>query len=273
MIFAEAFIMGADISNEDIEAIGAKVADIDGDGAPTFHDFVEKYGYQYGPHYSRESLQQNLQFAHGGDQHESAYALSVAKNIAGNDSDVRINSVALNPTVNAAIVALAEQDMNDLSKGHMHYIAFVQGRDPRTYIFTENIIINADGTIESQMEQGYGRDMSDIDERAAYQNLTEKFGDVSQKIDDEKFRRGEYKVEHTNNTASVSSVARLNATTAIELVSEYSRSGKGGVLMKVFRESAEGVTETVQGMAAAPDNKAKYSSFSQMQPGIHTMAP
>lgn len=253
-----------------------------------FSDFVQKNNYQFGPHFSAESLKQQPDFAHGEVDHNKVYALSVAKNIG----EIKEGSVALNQTINTATVALAEQDPNDPNSGHIHYVAFVQGSHPRTYVFTENVTIDSDGTMRSQMEQqGQGWDTADYDEQGAYTNLVKQFADVAVTSDDPSliaaFEKssgrdlamggiensgGEYEVRHEGGRAAVASASDFNAISAVEIESSYGVGGDAQMKLTLFRGNADNITQ-MQASAPGVDNQAKYESFSQMTPGINVLKP
>ncbi len=266
-------------------------------GYSGFDDFVQQNSYQYGPHFDAESLKQNPGFAHGMTDHNKAYALSVAKNL----SSVDVDSVALNQTINAATVALAEQDPNDPNSGSIHYVAFVQGRNPRTYVFTENVTIDPDGSITSQMEQGRGWDTTANDEQGAYSSLVKQFADIAGSVSGSpsliaafekssgrdlavggvESRGGEYEVRHDGDRVAVASSSDLNKTTGIEIESSYRSNGASEITMTVFRgegvsdqfnASASGITQ-MESTAPGVDSQAKYNAFSQMDPGINTLKP
>ncbi|MCB9991304.1 MAG: hypothetical protein H6867_07970 [Rhodospirillales bacterium] len=252
-------------------------------GYSSFDDFVQRNHYQYSALTIREDMPELEQA--GRADFDRVQALHVARNL----DDLNADSVALNQTINTAVVAVAERDVNDPNQGQMHYVAFMQaGANARTYLFTENITINPDGSITSEMERGKMLMMNDYEEQQAFGRLADKFGSIAQTsaefrdfardgdmaVGGTANRGGEYKIEHTGSGVAVSSSAELNDRSGVEIVSAYSRSGEGQVLMKIFRESAEGqMQQAASAEGPSVDSKAKYNAFSQREPGIGTLEP
>lgn len=277
-------------------------------GYKSFQDFMTRNDYQTGPQWSAESLKQNPHMAPGGAQHAQAYAMAVAKNISSLDPD----SVSINQTVGAAIVATAVADPDDPNKGQMNYVVFMPGAagnnpdDMRTYVFTENITVNGDGSITSQMEAGKGWVMHG-EESAAYGNLVDKFaGAIAAKGQPSAIaafesssgknlpdgglttRGGEVEIRHGQETrlgktfdvAAAASASDLNAHTGLEIEVAYSKEHgsdlsagvDGQVRLRVFRENLEGAV-TEQGVADGPDNAAKFERNQGMSPGIYSIDP
>ncbi len=275
--------------------VATDVADVNGDGAYGFDDFVARQGYQYGPQFlDAQALQQNPQFAPGGEQYAQGYALAAAELAVG--GYIEEGSVAINQTVNTAVLALAEADPDDPAQGQIHYVAFVEGATPRTYIFTENVTVGPDGSLQTEMSpDGQGWAMFDTEERAAYEALVDQFAGVAGiesgqapsilaefeaqsgrdlAVGGVENRGGEYEIRHEDGRAGVASAAELNDTTAVEIESSYGPQGDNEIRLSVFRENAEGMVQEAGSSAAlGHDNVAKHDAFAGMDPGIKTLQP
>lgn len=254
-------------------------------GYASFADFVEKQRYRYAPKLSDAVPQQDIDARSGLDQ-DRILALSVAKHL----DDLKDDSVAVNRTIDSAVVVLAEQDEADSRAGKLHYIAFLSNKS-ETYLFTENIKIGPDGAVTSTME-GRKWEMGDNDERNAFEKLADKFGRsaaekpspfqnfakaASVPLGGEESVVGQYEIEKTENSensAALSSGAEVNETTGVMIGSEYTRSGPSHLSLKVFRANAQGVMEEAAKAAVdGPKDPERYDAYSRMQPGINVFKP
>ena len=252
-------------------------------GYADFRDFAARNNYQLMP--GMQVPQEEMESYDGPDM-DRITALYAAQNI----DHLHADSVGLNQTLNTGIVTLAEADPADPSCGQVHYIAFVQSSaGARTYVFNEEITVNPDGTISAAMDEGQSWEMSQTDEQLAYGKLLDRFGEVEETsaefrdyarangiaVGGTDSRVGEYEIEHGDGQASLASATEINGTTAVEVVSAYSRSGQGQMLMRVFRESAEGImAPAAEAAAPNPENTRNlYEPYSSMPSGIDTLDP
>ena len=245
---------------------GAQITDENGDGRLDFADFVAANNYQFGP---------------DGDHTPQQYALSVAMNEADGMAEITDDSVAINQTINAAIVALAQADDADPTRGQMNYVAFIGSRnEPRTCIFTENVTIKPDGTVQSQLQTGECNvwQAASTAESKAYYSLVERFGhaaadkpslfkDFAQSagmaLGGEETAGGELEIRH-GDAVSIASAADLNGTTGIELDSSARETQ-----LRLFRENADAMTEIGTSAARFNSNSPTYNKISQMTPGLY----
>lgn len=245
-------------------------------GYASFDDFVQQNRYQYGPHFDATAQQ---------------YGFAVAMNEADPQSrELTDDSVAINQTFNTAVTALAEIDPNDPNAGKMHYVLFIASpENPRTCIFTENIAIQPDGTLTSQMSDGQCTIMETGEEREAFYSLAERFGQSAARppsafldfarsagmaVGGLQSPEGEYEVRHGEGAASIASASDLNGGTGIEIEQIYDLSGAGALKLRIFRENAEGMMqESVAAAAQGPVSAERYQAYSGMAPGINSFKP
>ena len=278
---------GPEVVRDFTNNITLSLSDMNEDGAFTFSDFVEEFGHEYGPHFDQKDIEENPQFMYGTLQHAQSYALASAAIIDELDE----NSVSINQTVNTAYIVLAEQDLNDPTRGSIHYIAFAEGSAQRTHVFTEQVSVHPDGTFRTEMDGAFSWDMMDTLDRNAYERLVDKFASAAQSNEGQELvngientgrelpvggvssHAGEVEIRHTldsdgrPSSVSAASASILNDTTVLEIQSQYDASGNASMLLNVFRQAAEGIVES-QGVTAGVDNQAKYDKFSNISPGV-----
>jgi len=259
------------IPPDNSRSISGALTDANNDGKFTFADFAKQYGFH---ELTFQPDPQNPDMAPGGRLHDETYARTIAQSVDGLPDD----SVAINRTLNVAIVQAAEQIPGSEDQGRVHYVVFDQGSG-KFMMFSGNVTVNADGTFKLEMgDQAQSWDMSQLPEQSAFGNLRDRFATAAApqtslvadfnaavtddlavgQVVDPNNPSAELRIEHRDDgLMAASSAADINKDVAVGIEKVFDGNGNATIELNImmrlqqFRENAEAIGQ-VQTQVQAP---------------------